>query len=277
MTSLAALSDRDLVELWNGGRMHEFHPGHPDQKVHGRKGARGIVPAARPSTPDAAPAPAVLLPNVLGHGQQKPTMSPAYSTLTSEQAAQMQTEMIGRNPPPWTRAQREAIRDYTGNDGFLRVNGVMRGHLDLGKHERQKVTTQIRHLAAAMRPTDRPLVVFRNSDLHALGIRSSDAATQFEELRKLQGRVLQDAAFVSTSLERDATGSKAPLRLEIEVPAGTPAAYVGEISDFPEEKELILGPGQRLQVVSIAGDPRQGERVVVQVRVVPRSGGEGTK
>jgi phage portal protein BeeE len=232
------------------------HPAPPPHEQWMHTGGKGKTKAA--SVAKKAPAPAAAAQATAAPGPD----------LTSQRANTLQDRMFGEMPPPWTPVQRKALRQYSSN-AFSLINSTLRSGRKLDPADDRALIKQIRDTNAAMKPTVEPMTVYRNTDFRALGIKTFNRSMVRDELRGLKGKTLQDPGFISTSIERDVTGDDMPVKLEIEVPAGTPAAYVERVSEFKNEKEWVLGPGQRMQLVAIKGDPTKDPFVVVRMKVMP--------
>lgn len=182
-----------------------------------------------------------------------------FHALTGAQMKQMQDVMLAGQP--WTAKQRAALRAYTG--GVYRAwNKWLRGTMaDPGVSSR----SQILHMQAGMRPTTRDVLVKRGQKWTMI---EDPSQQNFEGLQALIGHRLEDAGFMSTSSGAEgAAFSSQPILLEIEVPKGTPAAYVDAISQHKGERELILAAGLRYRVISVKKAPHSGQ-IIVRMRVV---------
>jgi hypothetical protein len=178
-----------------------------------------------------------------------------YATPT---ATQMQARQDG-SPPPWTGDERRALRYYTGNSAV--ANGVLRGWIQPpGKTatDKKKIEAAQRNIAvakSAMRPVDEPLLVYRTTNPDQFGVATA------KEVANLTGHTMTDRGFLSTSLKKSA-GVGGKIRMEIEIPAGTPAAFVKSVSKYPFEDEVLLPPGMKYTILSVSGR-------TVRVRVEP--------
>lgn len=77
---------------------------------------------------------------------------------------------------------------------------------------------------------------------------------------ELVGHVIRDGGFMSTTLLQESSfmGS---LQLEIAVPAGAPGAYVGSLSRFPDEAEVLFDAQQQLVITGVRRG-KYGERII---------------
>lgn len=194
----------------------------------------------------------------------RPTPTPASTgrRLTPDQARAMQQRMLdGR---PWTPDQRDAIERYAS--GWA---PDMNRPLRTGSKPTPAAAKAIKDLQAAMRPLAEPVKAYRwvLPDAFGKGVRAADLAG-------MVGKTVQDRGFMSTSIAKDGHDNEGlaravanlPVRIELDIPAGHPAAYVEELSANPSQWELLLGAGTKLQIVDVRQD---GGQTVVRVRVVP--------
>lgn len=190
----------------------------------------------------------------------KPKKAPPasdYPSVTAKQAQQMQDEM----PPPWTGDQRKALRYYTGNSAV--ANGLLRGWIQPpGKNatERAKIEAaqrNIEHATAAMRPSTQAITVRRTAGPEQFGVATA------KELHNLVGHTMVERGFLSTTTAKNA-GIGGKVKMEIEVPEGTPMAFVKSVSKYAYEDEVLLPPGMKLTVVSVTGS---AGRPTVRLRV----------
>lgn len=215
--------------------LQDHLPGKHDQSKHGRKGKPG---KDSPDTPDT------------GGSETKS----AGRRMDSGEARAMQDGMLDADP--WTSKQREALGAYVAQ-GYIEMNGLLRGTPKvtegLSKTAAKRVQREIRQVEAAMRPLPEPLQVSRLVKLDTFGITESGKAKA--GLEKLLGGVWQEPGFLSTSTD-DGVGrdwdTPAEVRIHIDVPEGTRAAYLGYPSFSPfavRESEMLLAAGTKLKFV----------------------------
>lgn len=83
------------------------------------------------------------------------------------------------------------------------------------------------------------------------------------------GATASDEGFMSTTLSRDALDMDAvedfplPMAATIEVPKGARGAYLGELTGYPEEQELLLQSGTTAEIIGAEID----ENGVLQLRM----------
>ena len=161
------------------------------------------------------------------------------------------------------QAQKEAIWDYTGIY-YENINATMRGKcksFDPGNRER---SVQL-HQALSQCRLEHPCTVYR-------GV-GSDALGKLEKLpdEKLVGRLLKDAAFMSTSLNRKDAFQGAVL-FEISVPQGARGAYVGHLSQAKHyESEVLFDCERSLKITGVRRDP-DGRRIITAKMVEEKEG-----
>lgn len=176
-----------------------------------------------------------------------------YDAITNEQASDMQMEMTANDP--WTAEQEDGLVTYSG-DSYTDMNTCLR--FDEGCDE--DIDSYNAAASAAMRPTTRNTTVFRGANLRALG------ANNVEQLQAMVGATVRDHGFTSTSIHPEsAFGGE--VSMQIDVPEGTPAAYLEDITQNPGENELLLNSGTRFQIMAV--DVDENGRANVHVRVVP--------
>lgn len=190
---------------------------------------------------------------------KKPPEPQDYPRITAKQAQQMQDVL----PPPWTGEQRNGLRYYTGNSAV--PNGLLRGWIKPpGKSatDQKKIASaqkQIEAAKAALRPSDRPMVVRRTAGPEQFGVATT------KELAALIGNRFVERGFMSTTTRNNANvGGK--VRIDIEVPEGTPLAFVRSVSKYPYEDEVLLAPGLKYTILSVEGP---AGRPLVRLRVEP--------
>ena len=164
----------------------------------------------------------------------------------------------------------EAIDTYTAG-GHAEINKILRGgpppppELDDEERELVEVRTE-RIISAIERAPGIPeeITVYRGANLKSLGVKG-------DEWESLVGKELYDEGIISTSFDRQqaadfASGNE--VLLQIRVPAGTKGLALGQISNFPQEREFLLSPGG-FRVVSV-GDIDAVTPTVVLERIQKR-------
>lgn len=107
----------------------------------------------------------------------------------------------------------------------------------------------------AVNPLAVQTALTRTVDLSAFGL------TRGEELAKVVGTMRVERGYMSTTRLPSGGATKtykAPVRLTIIAPAGTPAAAVEDVSKFPGQGEVILGRGLGYTIVEPTYDDQLG-------------------
>jgi hypothetical protein len=188
-------------------------------------------------------------------------ISSGFDPLTTQSAQDMQDEMTADDP--WSVRQEDALVTYSG-DAYVDMNGCLRFRNGCSPDVERN-----NDLASeGMRPTTRPTTTFRGANFASLGVESH------AELESLVGATVSDPGFTSTSITpRTFQSFTGDVALQIEVPEGTPAAYIDQISehgsnsgDNPPELELLLDRNTRFEILEVG---RMDGRSTVRVRVLP--------
>lgn len=230
------------VTFVNGSKRRKHLPGRHDQSAHGRRrNGSAVSAAARWMSPDEAMA--------------------------------MRQKMLADQP--WPDSERNALNRYSG-DAYYGMNGLLRDDqetiADLSEHQRREAEELIRDAAAGMRPTTEPVKTKRFvGGFASFGI-DQDTMTReeiYDALRALKGKRSQEPGFSSMSLDENYGRAEWPGRilLELEVPAGTPAAYLDGDVGNEREQELVTIPGTVYEWDEIIIDPPRNTmkgRVVVE-------------
>lgn len=89
---------------------------------------------------------------------------------------------------------------------------------------------------------------------------------QLEKPESLKGRVIHDPGFKSSSVGAHAAFSGNSVQLHMAVPKGTPAAYIQNISHYPNEREVLLGRNLPMRVDDVV---HVGNQYHVYLTVLP--------
>ncbi|MEY8188226.1 ADP-ribosyltransferase [Peribacillus simplex] len=145
-----------------------------------------------------------------------------------------------------TESEKAAIKQYTGND-YQYINKYLRGiENSLYGIDKQVIDDIKSGLNKAAVPHD--MQIFRGTDLTPLeSILKIDDHGNID-LGSLIGKTFKDEAFVSTAIVKESSFDYKQVSWTINVPKGANAAYVGKISEFPDEAELLLNAGQELLI-----------------------------
>lgn len=143
-------------------------------------------------------------------------------------------------------AELEALKYYTGND-YWKINKYLRYGVDTGVDT--EIIENIRSaLSKAVVPED--ITVYRGTDLNAI-----QRYLQYDEIgninyNAMKGTVIMDEGFMSTSIIKD-SAFKDVVSWEIEVPAGTHAGYLENITQVSGEYEVLFNSGQKLLITDV--------------------------
>lgn len=185
-----------------------------------------------------------------------PADSALFQQLTVDQAHALQAAMT--RDRPWSAREKRDLKHYTGSN-YTAMNGYLRG-IRPNIDERNK--NAIDGCREGMRPSPENILVHRGTGLSQFGIENENV------IWALTGKTVEDKGFLSTSVGgRAAFGGK--VLMEIEVPKGTPMAFVKSVSNYSSENEMLLQAGLKYKVlrVSVEGTGLY-KKYVVRLRVV---------
>lgn len=147
----------------------------------------------------------------------------------------------------WTPEEKKALKTYTASSTSM--NNCLR-HPDLCTPHVKKQTEQA---TAGMRPLPTGIRTIRGTGLGAFPgaekirkAKGGPAAIAY--MQQQVGRVMVEPGFLSTSI---GSGFGGEVRWEIDIPPGTPAAYVKSISHFAHEEEVLLPPGMKYRIKEV--------------------------
>jgi hypothetical protein len=159
------------------------------------------------------------------------------------------------------------MKKYTGNS-YTEMNTYLRtfGHNYPGQG------TAILAAEEGMKPSTKPITVYRNSNT----VFDSSWKPSLEQLKDFVGVTFREDAFASTSTDGQIFNGY-PYRFVIEVPEGTPLAWVDDFSSNKGEKEFLLGSGLHYEILEIIephawkgpGASTANKTAVIKMRVVP--------
>jgi hypothetical protein len=155
-------------------------------------------------------------------------------------------------PSSLTKAEYEAVRAYTG-DNYYNINRVLRG-LERSYEGNNEKYVELISQALNKYPVPEDVVVYRGTSIDSLG--------KLKNLPpdKLVGKTIQEKGFMSTSLDPSQAFHN-DITYVIKVPKGTPGAYVGGVSRFPGEMELLLDKGREMVITEVK--PLEGNRMEI--------------
>jgi hypothetical protein len=184
--------------------------------------------------------------------------SSAFRRTNAHDQAAMQRRMF-EEQSAWKAPERAALRSYTSGayhswNGYLRQTG---GYKTVSASIREAIL----NAQAGMRQLPENVLLLRGTgwEQFPVGYRS------FEDVQKLIGREITDPAFLSTSTANDFGGFGGQVKIELEAPTGTWAAWVKEISHNSRENEVVIAAGSKYRILEVRKD---GYQVIVRMRVV---------
>lgn len=200
------------------------------------------------------------VPSAYDIGKPQKVHPTEFRTFSLSDALEMHAEMYADKPLNGNEIS--TIRDYMGSsDDF---NEPLRGESSLSGWK----LNQIQTLQGAMRPTTRSLTVIRGTDGLGAAI-NTDTIKNLEDLKKFEGAVVGDPAFLSTSIDPAGAFSGKNFKLIINVPKGTPASFLYAEGGglFENEKEMLLAAGLHYKIDHV--EQNLG-RYVLYMTVVPK-------
>lgn len=210
-----------------------------------------------------------------------------FHKLTPSDAVATQNYMLQVSKKKLTTANVAAVQRYTTSVGYRSTNAVLRDDAaqmkQLSDSDLKAGVKNAVDLQDAMTPLTANVQVYRGTGAHAFGQKGIKA--NFTQLKKLEGKTITDQGFISTTvLEKPPVSydyAKKPIQMIVDVPAGSPAAYVSAITPgWLQENELILGAGSTYRIKEVreatAADKAQFGNAqlehVVHVEIVPSTG-----
>lgn len=136
--------------------------------------------------------------------------------------------------------EKKAIKSYTEDNEML--NLILRK--EIKSVYAQPLYYQIDLITSALKRSEVPesFLAFRGTSKSALG--------KYAHLKpeELIGKTFEEKGFMSTSLfpREEFIDLESGLHMTIKVPQGTKGAYLGSLSEFPLEGEILFPPGQKM-------------------------------
>lgn len=225
----------------------------------------------KPGEHHPGPCPGPRLPGLVPKKKAKAKAKPPKARkLTPGQASAMQQQML--QPQPWTRAQRVALYRYS-DEGYVAMNGALRGTAKYPDPDPAETKDNIRAAYHGLRPLPESVRVFRTvSAASLLGLdRRPSQRERLDGLRALIGQKLQERGFSSTTIDEvnEKFERYGDVMLDIEVPAGTRAAYIEQITHNDGEHEMVLTPGMTFEFIDL--DLTRPGLAVLKVKGTPPS------
>ena len=186
-----------------------------------------------------------------------------FKTLNISTAQTLQNQMLAS--APWTSAQKAALTKYSGSY-YSEMNPVIRDLTNEVKYMSEDAKLLAARTAvniqAGMRPLPESVRVFRKTGASQFpGLTNGSG---YADIKKLEGKLFVDRAPLSTSVSSGTWSGN--VHLTIDLPAGTPAAFIKSISANPSEDEMLLALGLNYRVVSVK-DTGYNNVIEVHLRV----------
>lgn len=156
-----------------------------------------------------------------------------------------------------TASESSAITAYTGDGCYQNINNVLRGFESQFEGNNAQIVEDI---SQAISKTSLPenVTLYRGTSKAMLG------ESQNIPPEQLVGEVIGDKAFMSTSLVPEGAFN-GDLTLIIEAPAGSNGAFVGNLSQYPGEVEVLLNKGQQMLVKQVIDAGTSNMKLVVEL------------
>ncbi|WP_458353532.1 ADP-ribosyltransferase [Peribacillus frigoritolerans] len=164
-----------------------------------------------------------------------------------------------------TESERKAIIKYTGID-YQYINNYLRGIDDSLHGVDMQVIDDIKSgLSKATVPHD--MQVYRGTDFRPFeGIFSINKYGNID-VESLIGKTIKDEGFISTAIVKESSFDYKEVLWTINIPQGAKAAYVGDISNVPDEAELLLNAGQELFIKEANEDANGKLHLILDLRL----------
>ena len=190
-------------------------------------------------------------------GTPATTSSLSFPVVSPTEAAAMHSKVMATKV--WSSQQRSTIKNYTGG-GFDPINKALR----FGGGSPTTVQ-KAKLIQSAMYPAQRSFIVHRGTN--DIGVPNLKT---FADVQALLGKSFEEKGFSSGSVGGHAAFSGKTFLLEIEVPQGTPGAFIRSASQYPHENEYLLAAGTKFKVLKVTdnGGSWPG-KYIIRVRVIP--------
>ncbi|MCD1162634.1 ADP-ribosyltransferase [Peribacillus frigoritolerans] len=164
-----------------------------------------------------------------------------------------------------TESERKAIIKYTGID-YQYINNYLRGIDDSLHGIDMQVIDDIKSgLSKATVPHN--MQVYRGTDFRPFeGIFSINKYGNID-VESLIGKTIKDEGFISTAIVKESSFDYKEVLWTINIPQGAKAAYVGDISNVPDEAELLLNAGQELFIKEANEDANGKLHLILDLRL----------
>ncbi|MGZ9793583.1 ADP-ribosyltransferase [Bacillus atrophaeus] len=143
----------------------------------------------------------------------------------------------------------ESYLDSELNNAIQKADGIIDAHHNGLNKARVPHTMQV-YRGTDLRPLESLIEFDKYGDVNA---------------ESLIGKTFRDNGFVSTAIVKESSFDHMKVSWEINVPAGANAAYIGKISHFPNEAELLLNFGQEMVIKSARVDSSNKLHIVLDL------------
>lgn len=147
-----------------------------------------------------------------------------------------------------SKSEKSGVHTYTSN-AYTSMNSYLRGFRSDTKYQKQ-IETCKNALSKASLPKE--VITRRGSDYNMLNDLGLGNITPNNKDRAI-GAIVQDKAFTSTSPDPHG-GFSRDIEYVIKVPKGSQAMYVAPISEYKNEKELLINCGSKYRVEDVEFD-----------------------
>jgi hypothetical protein len=257
LVPITAFAEARAPQLTEHGEfsLHEFcrTPLHPGP-CKGWKGNSGSKTSTSKPKAKATPAPA----------KSEPAAKPkaTSSTIKAVKPSVMDADWKDHNDS-LSAEQRQAVHDYTTSDYFA-INNALKGNPPKTARHRKALAQTTDLIRSSMAPSPRATKVFRGTNTASVGLSKNPTLA---EMQALVGKNLVNEAFTSTSVSADEIFA-GNLEFDIEMPEGTPSLWLNGNSRLPDEHEVLLDAGSKMQVLSVTESPAGSGNYKVKTRVV---------
>jgi hypothetical protein len=158
---------------------------------------------------------------------------------------------------------RESSREALA-EGRLSCSSSINRAMWEGRGDRGPYADTIRDVRSAMAPSPVSQTTYRRTSGKSFGL-PEFAST--DELRGLVGTSVQNPGFTSTTVDESVLQDHpSVVHMQIEVPRGTPSAWVHNVG-LDHDGELLLDANTRYEVLSV--EPMGSFETLMRVRIVP--------
>lgn len=164
-----------------------------------------------------------------------------------------------------TTEEIEAVKNYTSS-AYTEINGYLRTASGKLKSSKQytELNKTILEIDKALKKgrTSESIIVYRRVSERVLGLNEMELRDKEDPNKiikekfpaiseKLLGKTKTEYGYLSTSLAKDPSLSFSglPILMQITLPPGTKAAYLGPLSHFPSEMEMLVARGTTYKIV----------------------------